>query len=239
MIVYLRTGMALLATVFWCSLGLILYPFWRRACVVMQHLWARNLLWWTRIKVSSRGNDEIKGPVIFASNHQSSLDIISLAALFEDLRFVSKAELRRAPFVGLCMHLSGHVFLDRDRKKQTIEALRDAAVDVRKVGRSVVIFPEGTRFVKGKLGPFKRGIILFARACELPIVPVGIRNSLQLMPPTGIKATPGVVEIHIGEPINVSDYDGRDRELLSVLRQEILELSNYDKALEAEGVSAR
>lgn len=227
LVVLFRSGLAVLATVFWTTTAIVLYPVWKGSGVACQPRWARSVLRCVGVRVKVVREVALDPPVIYTANHQSTLDILTLFSQLEGLRFVSKIELAKAPLIGPCMRIGGHIFLDRGRSRQTVRALKDAAEDIREIGRSVVIFPEGTRYADGELGPFKRGAILLARSCRIPIVPVGIVGTPDLMAPDAFLARAGEVVINIGSPIDTEDYRGRDPELIERLRREITRLAEY------------
>lgn len=222
----IRTGLGLLATLLWAFLAIVVTPFWREGSATVQVLWARTLLLLAGVRVTVHG-ERATPPVIYASNHQSAVDILVVLSRIESVRFVAKVELRRAFLLGPAMAVCRHVFFDRKKARQSLDALRDVAEDVRKVGRSLLIFPEGTRFAEGRLGPLKRGVVLIARGCGLPIVPLGIVGSPEVLPPGSLTARRGEVAIHIGEPIDPADYEGRDAELLQAVGDAITSLAGY------------
>jgi 1-acyl-sn-glycerol-3-phosphate acyltransferase len=150
------------------------------------------------------------GPFIFAPNHQSHLDILTLLAYLPGrTRFAAKKELWRHPVVGAVLDTLDMVPIDREHPQEAMAALTqsDAAAG------SVVVFPEGTRSRDGRLREFKKGAFVLAIHAGLPIVPVVCRGTRRLMPRgSRLTVVPGPVEIVIEEPIPTAGltYDDRD-----------------------------
>jgi len=225
---YIGTSLGLFLTGFWGSAAMVSYlfvgPRGVRAC---SRLWGRSLLWAGIVHVAVRGVDklDLSEPYIYVSNHQSGLDILVLIGhLPQHPHFVAKAELRKVPFIGFALTYAGHIFIDRSNKKAAIETLKAAGEEVRG-GKSVAVFPEGTRFPARVLGPFKRGAFVLAREAQVPIVPVGIVGSAERMAARKIYTVPGVVGLRIGEPIPPEDFPEDDEELAAMVREEVRKLA--------------
>jgi 1-acyl-sn-glycerol-3-phosphate acyltransferase len=185
---------------------------------------ARDLAWMLGVEVTVHGVEHVAtgGPFIYAPNHQSHLDILTLLGhLPGATRFAAKRELWRHPIVGGVLDTLGMIPIDREAGERSIEALNEAAREA----SSIVIFPEGTRSRDGQLREFKKGAFVLAIATGLPIVPVCCRGTRRLMP-RGSKLTvvPGPVDIFISPPIATTglDYDDRDA-LAAQVREAILE----------------
>lgn len=166
-------------------------------------LWARTIIRASGIKVDVEGRDNIPmgRPVVFACNHASQFDILILyEALPVQFRFVAKKELFKIPFLGLAMRLAGHIPIDRSGGKAALRSLQEAVGGL-KMGRSIIIFPEGTRSPDGRLGPFKTGGILIAVRAGCPIVPVAISGSHNVLPRGSLRVRPGRIKVTIGLPV--------------------------------------
>lgn len=136
-----------------------------------------------RIKIDVQGLEKLEqvGPAVLVSNHASVTDILVLGSLIErDYRWVAKRSLFRLPFLGWHLHLSGHIPVDRSRagNQERLDADCKRAIDS---GASVLIFPEGTRSVDGKLQPFRKGAFVIAAANQVPIVPIVIGGTENVM----------------------------------------------------------
>ncbi len=115
---------------------------------------------------------EDKDAQLFLINHQSDLDIgIMETATNKDLAWVAKKALFDVPFFGLALKLSKDIAVERESKTSLIKLLRDAK-DRLEMGRTITMFPEGTRSTKGKMLPFKSGAKVIADKYKLIVQPV-------------------------------------------------------------------
>jgi 1-acyl-sn-glycerol-3-phosphate acyltransferase len=160
---------------------------------------------------------------IFMLNHASWFDIfIVYGWLPFFFKWIMKADLRRIPFVGAACAAAGHIFIDRENPKAAQESLEKAKQELQK-GISVVIFPEGTRTKTGKLGKFKRGGFKIAVDLGLPIVPITLCGCFERMPRNTLAINPGVIEMHVHEPLDMSGYTQEDIPELMQKTREIIE----------------
>jgi 1-acyl-sn-glycerol-3-phosphate acyltransferase len=224
----IRTGLGFMLVPLMGTLALLSYPlFGAKGIDHVSRWWARLSLLVADVHVAVRGGDKIdvNQSHVYVCNHQSGLDImITMGWLPQFMHFVAKKELLRAPFVGWCMSLSGHIFVDRARGAQALSALRNAASGV-SGGKSVIVFPEGTRFPPRTIGPFKLGAFVLARAARVPVVPVGIVGSADRMQARRIYTTPGVVGLRIGDPIPPEQFDEDDAALAERVRKIVADLA--------------
>ena len=140
-------------------------------------------------------------PCVFIFNHQSNADFLIAAKLIrKKARGVAKKELQKMPILGQMMMASGTIFLDRDNKEKSIEALKPA-VESLKNGISVVIFPEGTRSYDYTLGKFKKGAFHLAMEAGVPLLPIVIKNAHDAMPRGATLFKPTEVEVVVLPPI--------------------------------------
>lgn len=167
-------------------------------------LWARLALTLARVRVTVSGAEHLPaGPVIFMSNHQSSFDILALlAAMPRQLHWIAKKELFDIPVFGPSMRRGGYIPLDRGDGRKALQSM-DAAADSICQGRSVVLFPEGTRTTDGRLLPFKRGGFILARKAAVPVIPVTINGSGSINPAGRIRLYPGSISIIVHPAIVV------------------------------------
>jgi 1-acyl-sn-glycerol-3-phosphate acyltransferase len=155
-----------------------------------------------RVNVTVSGSELLPdGPVIFMSNHQSNFDILSLlAAMPRRFYWIAKKELFEIPLFGHTMRRGGYIPLDRSDGRKALQSLDEAAATIRQ-GKSVVLFPEGTRTTDGKLLPFKRGGFVLARKADVPVMPVTINGSGQINPANQIRLYSGDISITIHPPV--------------------------------------
>lgn len=159
-------------------------------------LWARLALALNRVRVTVAGAENIPhGPVIFMSNHQSNFDILSLlSSMPRQLHWIAKKELFEIPVFGPSMRRGGYIPLDRGDGRKALQSMDEAAATIRQ-GKSVVMFPEGTRSPDLKLLPFKRGGFILARKAGVPVIPVTINGSGRLNPPNQIRLYSGNIRM--------------------------------------------
>ena len=142
---------------------------------------------------------------LFVSNHQGYFDIPTLLyGLDRPLGFIAKIETKKMPLVHQWMEAIGCVFMDRGDFRQSIGAINQGA-DLLKEGHNMVIFPEGTRSPDGHLLPFKPGSIKMATKARVPIVPVTIDGTINIMPKDKWAIRPGRVVLYIEDPIGVDE----------------------------------
>ena len=173
---------------------------------LVARLWGKILLSITGTKVKIQGLENInpQKSYILVSNHQSAFDIFALLGyLSHQFRWIAKASLFRAPFLGWAMSRIGYIPIERDSPKKAYRSMLRAAEKVQQ-GVSVIIFPEGTRSPDGNLQPFKKGVFLIALKSQAPIVPIAIRGTAKIMPKGDWRAHPGDVQIIIGPPIETA-----------------------------------
>jgi 1-acyl-sn-glycerol-3-phosphate acyltransferase len=165
-------------------------------------LWARLGLALSGVNVTLAGTEHLpEGPVIFMSNHQSNFDIFSLlAALPRQIHWIAKKELFEIPVFGSSMRRGGYIPLDRGNGRKALQSMDEAAATIHQ-GKSVVLFPEGTRTPDGNLLPFKRGGFILARKADVPVIPITINGSGRINPANQIRLYSGNIHITLHPPV--------------------------------------
>ena len=191
--------------------------------------WCGELLRRAGVKVQVEGKENIpKGePCVFVANHRSYYDIpLMLTCLDGPHALVSKAEVEKIPLVRGWMKLLHCVYVGRGDARASLRALNQAAEEV-KQGRSVSIFPEGTRYKgrEGDIGEFKGGAFRIATKTNAPIVPVAISHSRDVMENNGMLMHPASVTVRILPAIRVSELDKETKKALPELVQEQIRLA--------------
>jgi len=193
------------------------------------NIWGRILLVICNTKVEVIGSENIlRGkPQVFMANHQSDFDIlITLAHVPGQFRWIAKKELFAIPVFGQAMKSAGYIEIDRQNHEKAMQSLDLAALRIRQ-GKSVMTFPEGTRSRNGEIKAFKPGTFYLAIQSGVPIVPITIIGSGDIMPKRSLKIKPGKIKLIIGKPISVQNYTLENRqELINRVRQVIIE--NYN-----------
>lgn len=176
-------------------------PFDRRlrALHLFTCFWASLYTWVNRCwPVTVLGRERIKNATsyVMVANHQSFIDILVLFRLFRHFKWVSKAENFRIPCIGWNMSVNGYIALRRGDTK-SIAHMMDACAATLASGSSVMMFPEGTRSVDGKLRPFKHGAFTLALRSGVPILPIVVEGTGNALPKGGFLLGPGRHEIRI------------------------------------------
>ena len=190
-------------------------------------LWANTLLLSSGVKVQIFGMENIHPhhKYIFISNHLSHFDSVILQGkLPSKYRFLAKRELFRIPFFGWALSLAGHIKVDRG--EGSLQKILDQAKNVlEKKGASIHFFAESTRSTDGMIYPFKPGAFILARETEVPIIPMGIMGTGDVLPKGAIFPRPTRVIMTVGKPFMVSDDGSRMVEILESARKTVAALS--------------
>lgn len=178
----------------------------------------------TSLHVEGAERFETASPAVVMANHESLFDpAVIMRIARKPLRFVVKKEVSRVPVFGKALAAMGHVFVDRGDSIETDLSLRNAAVSVSR-GRSVLVFPEGTRGETDALLPFRRSGFRLAVRAGVPILPIGIGGTRRILPKHGGFQRPGAVALVVGEPVPTHGHDVRDLDALVARVQEEVEL---------------
>lgn len=178
--------------------------------------WAWLNSFFTPMLVSISGKENIKKNTsyIVVPNHQSYYDIFLIYGwLGMYIRWVMKKELRKVPLFGICCEKMGHIYIDRSSTQSAIESLNNAKKTLTD-GSSVIMFPEGTRTATGELGPFKKGAFRMAFDLGLPLLPVTIMGTQDILPTKTLSLFPGKAKMIVHDPIDINKYTMDDIELL-------------------------
>ena len=146
--------------------------------------WLLVRLFLLPVTVEGRENLVEGQSYVFCPNHQGAFDIFLIYGfLHRNFKWMLKQSLREAPFIGKACESAGFIFIDNHSPKK-IQRSYDAARKVLRDGMSIVIFPEGRRTSTGQMGPYKRGAFMLADELQLPVVPITITGSFEVMPRT-------------------------------------------------------
>lgn len=150
-------------------------------------------------------------PCVFVFNHQSKLDApVLIKLLRRHVTGIAKKEVKSVPFLGPIFAAGGVVFIDRTDRSKALQQLEPAVAKLRDEGISLVISPEGTRSVSPRLGPFKKGAFHIAMQAGVPIVPIVLRNTGEVMWRGAQVLHPGTVEVCVLPPVDTSDWKDAD-----------------------------
>lgn len=186
--------------------------------------WARQMVGLAggRVEVSGLENLPHNQGALFVANHQGAFDIPLLIGFVPVLKgFVSKKENFRLPIVSTWMRLLGCIVIDRGDLRQSAGAIARGVRDLR-AGRSLVIFPEGTRSKSGSLQRFKEGSFKLATRSGAPVVPLTIDGSYRLLEGNRGRIAPGLVRLTIHPPLAAGEWAASDKAALAARVQEII-----------------
>lgn len=164
--------------------------------------WAGFGVWCARhimgIRVRVEGQPAA-GPALYAAKHQSMFETMALAHLLGTPAIVMKQELSRIPLWGWATGRYGVILVDREASAKALRRMMREGEAARAEGRSILIFPEGTRVAPGETPPLRSGFAGLYRALKMPVVPVAL-DSGRVWPRKGPKR-PGIVTIRFGASI--------------------------------------
>ena len=169
--------------------------------------WARSMLWWLEVTCNIRyeitGLENIPhSPTIILSKHQSAWETFAFQAIFPTQVYVLKRELLWIPIFGWGLAMSSPIAINRAAGREALKQLVEKGKDRLAKGLWVVIFPEGTRIAPKKRGKYHIGGAWLAVHTQTPVLPVA-HNAGDFWPKGFIK-TPGVIQMHIGTPIQTA-----------------------------------
>ena len=148
------------------------------------HLWSRAVcrLLLLRVRVKGRENLDARQSYVFVANHQGAMDIFLVYGyLNRNFKWMMKKALRRMPVVGYACEKARHIFVDKSGPR-AIQRTYDTARQTLRGGTSLVVFPEGARTFTGHMGVFRKGAFMLADELALPVVPLTINGSFDVLP---------------------------------------------------------
>lgn len=186
-------------------------------------LWSRMLLGVSGVRVTIEGLEKIHPDqsYVLAANHRSYMDTpVMLAHIPVQFRFFAKQHLFRIPFIGTHLKRAGHIPVIREDPRASLKSMSEGARLIRERGLCVLIFPEGGR--SPRLREFKEGAAYIAIKAGVPLVPIGITGTREILPIGSAHVRRGRVQVRIGDPIATEGMKTHDREKLTQrLKQQI------------------
>lgn len=150
-------------------------------------VWSRLtcILFLLPVKVEGRENIKPGTSYVFIANHQGAFDIFLIYGfLNRNFKWMMKKSLRKIPFVGKACESAGFIFVDKSSPRKIVETIRNAE-KILQGGTSMVVFPEGARTFTGHMGVFRKGAFLMADQLQMPVIPLTIDGSFDVLPRTG------------------------------------------------------
>ena len=180
-------------------------------------IWGKTLSFIFNIKLIVKGKHNLQDRnYIFAANHASLIDIpLLLIAVNRYTVFIAKSELNKIPIFKSILDMAGFIFVDRKNNDNAFKSMNNLMDDIKKIPRSVAIFPEGTRTSDGELLPFKKGAAIFAINTDIPVIPVAISGTFSWSKKKLFDMSQSVISFEFGEPIVTENYSFDDRDHLN------------------------
>lgn len=196
----------------------------------------KAIVFFCGVKLHIQGYENIHDDKIqvFASNHCSHLDVpVIFSALTLRTGWLAKKELFILPFLGWLMSANKYIPIDRGDGRKAVESLK-AAVEKIRSGTRIVIFPEGTRSKDGELQPFKKLLFRLCLRTGVPVVPIYIIGTMEVLRAGSFTIRPGHVYVKIGGEIQTSAYAAnRSGELMNDFRERMLVVQKEAREMKA------
>ncbi len=210
------------------TLVIVLRPLSRKISMTLMKVWMMIAIFFSGVRIEISGTEKLdrNRNYIFMSNHVSAADIaIIYAACPGFISFLAKRELFFIPFFGWGIAAGGHIPVNRGNPKSARRSIERAVRSLRSGKISLVVFPEGTRSATGELGEFKLGVFTLAVQSGVPVVPVAIRGSREVLPKGSFFMNPLPVSVSLGDPVSASGFDRKNKSLLAkIVRDKVEEL---------------
>lgn len=181
------------------------------------HLWARTviLLSFSPVKIVGREKLHVHETAVYASNHLSYMDTpVLFAKLPFQFRILAKQSLWKVPFIGWYLHRSGQVPVDNKSPRSLIASL-NRGIATLKHGLPLVLFPEGGRAANGDLQTMMSGCAYMAIKAQVPLVPLTLIGTYELLPIHVYSLHPRPLFIVVGDPISTTGLTTRDADTLT------------------------
>jgi 1-acyl-sn-glycerol-3-phosphate acyltransferase len=174
--------------------------------------WGHVLTFLVPVRVQVEGLEHVdpNQSYVVVANHQSQFDIpVIYGYCGLDLRWVMKSELRKVPFIAQGCRAIGHIFVNRSDPDQAHAAINRAVARLQR-GTGILFFAEGTRSRSGQLLNFKKGAFRVAIDQQLPVLPMTVSGTRDIMAADSIRIRPGTVRLRIHPPVETRGMDVED-----------------------------
>lgn len=224
----LTLGFPITVFMFFWSMVFSLFPDADNKIHTIANLWAKILLFICNIKVEIIGAENFMfgKSQMFIANHQSDFDaLIVLANIPVQIRWIAKRDLFNLPLVGMTMRKAGHIEIDQNHRDESSHNIDFAIRHIQK-RKSMMTFPEGVKGKDGEIQSFQPEAFYLAIQSGIPIVPVSIIGSRQIMSQGSFRIKPARIKLIIAKPIEAKYFDmAQSNELIDKVRNTIIE--NY------------
>lgn len=198
-----------LSTVPFLIIAMVALPFPPKIRSRMIAGWAIFVTWWLKVccnlDYKVEGMDNIPDqPCVFASNHQSTWETITMQTFLPPLAWVLKKELFKIPVFGWGLWATRPIAIDRQERRSALEQVTVQGTQKIQEGRYVLIFPEGTRTVYGEVGNYKKGAAMLATEAKVPVVPIA-HDAGKYWSINSLWIKPGTIRCIVGPAIETAN----------------------------------
>lgn len=186
--------------------------------------WANFIVNGIGIKINKKGLENVPdGPCLFVGNHQGLLDVpVVVSSLDKYVGFVAKKEMLKLKILTYWMKEMKCVFMDRQNVRAAVKTINEGVENL-KNGYSMLIFPEGTRSRGENLGEFKKGSMKLGIKAGVPIVPIAINGTYNVLEANGRKIKAADVDLIICPPIYPNELSKEEQNNLSATIKDIIQ----------------
>jgi len=191
------------------------------------NVWGSSYIWlnpFLSVEVKGKENIDPAKTYVVTPNHTSLLDIPAIHAIFMHFKWISKASLKKIPFIGWNMVLNQTIFISRTDTKSQFEMMRKCEHNL-EIGNSIMIFPEGTRFRGKELGRFRDGGFLLAKKKKIDVLPIAITYSHDSVIEGLFFKHKTKIIVEVLKPVAFDQYK-KTRELRDAVKSQIEETVN-------------
>jgi 1-acyl-sn-glycerol-3-phosphate acyltransferase len=186
--------------------------------------WVKFTIHLLDINVITEGTENIpEGNFLIVSNHQGNLDVPCIMySLDRKIGFIAKKEMEKLPLITYWMKKMSCIFMDRENIREAVKSINQG-VDFLKSGKTLAIFPEGTRSRGNEMGEFKKGSLKLGTKAKVPILPMAISGSYKILEEShGLRIKKGDVKIKISKPIYTENLSSEEIKSLPSQLEEII-----------------
>jgi 1-acyl-sn-glycerol-3-phosphate acyltransferase len=219
---------------------------------------SRGIIWWrvatfwvycllkcigvTDIIIHGREKLENIHSVIFMCSHISYLDPPTVVFLSpkSPFRFFAKHTLARVPLFGQALWATGQIFINRKDSGKAFQNIEKAISKIKNKDKYFFVFPEGKRSPDNELLPFKVGGFVMAIKTKIPILPVAIAGTREILPSGCLFRKKGPIVLIVGDPVPTDSYNNKSQnELIAVVREQVDLLQKRAIKIHKESVSVK
>ncbi len=175
------------------------------------------------LEIIGKENIPYDRPALYVANHQGNFDPAMLLAYLDvPASYIAKRSLDKMPFINIMMDNIDVQYIDRDDPKQQIQVVLNSIKMLKDENYSVVVFPEGTRGDGPALGEFKAGTFKIATKAKVPVVPITLNGTYDIMEANNNKISKANVQMVIHKPIETAEMTKEEQKQLHIQAKETI-----------------